>query len=139
MHPIKKDTICKEFPKNNKDSPGLFPEAVVRRFSSEEMFLRIRKIHMKPPVLESLNEVVVHDSVTLFKKESPAQKLSYEFCGILKNTSGRLLGLSLFQGRLSSTLAWLWVTAWLQVFDVKIGCRNNFIVKCCLPCFVNSN
>ena len=38
---LKKDTFCKEFPENVKDSSGSFPESVVRRFSLNEVFLRI--------------------------------------------------------------------------------------------------
>ena len=33
---LKKDTFCKEFPQNTKDSSGSFPEAVVRGFSLKE-------------------------------------------------------------------------------------------------------
>ena len=38
---LKNDTFCKEFPQNAKDSSGSFPEAVVRRLSLKEVFLRI--------------------------------------------------------------------------------------------------
>ena len=38
---LKNDTFYKEFPQNTKDSSGSFPESVVRRFSSKEVFLRI--------------------------------------------------------------------------------------------------
>ena len=38
---LKNDTFCNEFPQNTKDSSGSFPEAVVRRFSLKEVFLRI--------------------------------------------------------------------------------------------------
>ena len=51
---LKKDTFCKEFPQNTKDSSGSFPEAVVRGFSLKEVFLRISQIHRKSPVVESL-------------------------------------------------------------------------------------
>ena len=101
LHPVKKDTICKEFPQTAKGSPGSFPEVVVRRFSLKEMLLRISQNSPEiPPVLESFHhKVVVLHPDTLFKtnkKTTPAQKFSYEFCGIFKNSSGRLLGFSLF-------------------------------------------
>ena len=38
---FKKDTFCKEFPQNAKDSSGSFLEAVLRMFSLKEVFLRI--------------------------------------------------------------------------------------------------
>ena len=38
---LKNDTFYKEFPQNTNDSSGSFPESVVRRFSSKEVFLRI--------------------------------------------------------------------------------------------------
>ena len=58
------------------------------------------KIHRKYPLLESLlNKFGVLQSTTLFKKETPTQAFSYEFCEIFKDTSGRLLAFSLFQER----------------------------------------
>ena len=41
LYLVKKDTTCKGFPQNAKDSPGSFPEAVAQRVSLKEMFLRI--------------------------------------------------------------------------------------------------
>ena len=38
-----------------------------------------------------LNKVTILQSSALFKKETPAQAFSYEFCEISKNASGRLL------------------------------------------------
>ena len=45
----KKDTFCKEFPQNAKDSSGSFSEAVVRRFYLKEMFLRISQSSQEIP------------------------------------------------------------------------------------------
>ena len=36
---VKKGTFCKDFAQNAKDSPGLFPDAVILRFSLKEWVL----------------------------------------------------------------------------------------------------
>ena len=99
LYMVEKNTFCKEFPQNAKDFPGSFQEAVVRRFSVKEVFLRVSQNSQS-----LFNKVGVLQSAILFKKETPAQTFSCEFCEIFKNillqnTSGQLLGFSLFQER----------------------------------------
>ena len=86
---LKKDTFCKEFPQNAKDSSESFPEAVVRRFSLKDVFLRIsQNLQEIPCTGVSLQS---YSPQRYFKRETQARAFSYEFCEIFKSTTGRLL------------------------------------------------
>ena len=106
LHPVKKDTICKEFPQTAKGSPGSFPEVVVRRFSLKEMLLRISQNSPEiPPVLESFHhKVVVLHPDTLFKtKKKQLQHRSFpmNFAEFSRTAPGGCLAFHYFKRRFS--------------------------------------
>ena len=72
-------------------SHDLFPkaEAVGQKCSVKKVFLEVSPNSQKKHLCQSLffNKVAGLRPATLFKKETLAQMLSYEFCEISKNTS----------------------------------------------------
>ena len=63
------------------------PELLYKRVSIKELFLKIRYIHRKTPVLESLfNKAFIKIKLFIKIKQTPIQVFSREYCEIFKNT-----------------------------------------------------
>ena len=82
---LKKIQLAKNFPKLPKIFLGHFQKQLCRGFLSKICSWGFRKIQRKSRVMESpLNKVAVFQQATLFKNETPAKALSYEFSGFSK-------------------------------------------------------